>query len=103
MAGKRTSGDLRRAERRAIGLRAQLREFGGGKIEVEVEDLSTTGFRVESIYRLAVGQRVYIAIPSFAPFEAQIAWAAGGHYGCRFVQPLHPAVFDLIVARHRDG
>ena len=30
--------------------------------------------------------------------EARVAWRDGHRYGCAFVHPLHPAVFDHIVA-----
>ncbi len=91
----------RGAERRMVGIRAVLREVGGVRLDVDLEDLSVTGFRVQSIYGLRVGARVFVTIPTFAPLEAEIAWRDGTHYGCRFFRPLYPAVFDTIVARHR--
>jgi hypothetical protein len=95
--------DGRTAERRIVGIRAHLREFGGDRLDVDVEDLSTTGFRIDSVYGIAVGARVYLTIPSFAPLEAFVAWRQKSGYGCQFVRPLHPAVFELIAARHAGG
>jgi hypothetical protein len=92
--------DARGAERRRVGMRATLREFGSQRLEVDVLDLSVTGFRVESIYSIAVGARVYLTIPTFSPLEAVIAWRVRYGYGCKFVRPLHPAVFDTICARY---
>ncbi len=92
--------DARSAERRIVGIRAQLREFGGHRFDVDVLDLSRTGFRIDSVFGINVGARVYLTIPSFAPLEAIIAWRDKYGYGCRFVHPLHRAVFDLIAARH---
>lgn len=91
--------DVRAAERRTVGIRAQLRELGGARLEVVVEDLSITGFRVDSIYRVAVGTTVFLTIPSFAAWEAVVVWAHKTGYGCQFAQPLHPAVFDMISQR----
>lgn len=95
--------DGRLAERRPVGIRAQLREFGGHRFDVEVQDMSITGFRLDSIYGINVGARVYLTIPSFAPLEAVVAWRDKYGYGCRFSHPLHQAVFDLIAARHPIG
>jgi PilZ domain len=95
-----SSAESRAAERRTVGIRAQLRETGGFKLDIDVEDLSVTGFRVQSIYAMRVGARVFLTIPSFAPLAAEIVYRAGTTYGCRFDRPLYPAVFETIVARH---
>lgn len=96
-------GNARAADRRAVGFKAHLRESGGSRLDVDVQDLSRTGFRIDSVYGIAVGRRVHLTIPSFAPLEAEVAWREKSAYGCRFLQPLHPAVFDTIVARHQIG
>ena len=93
----------RAAERKAVGISAQLREFGGARMDVEVQDLSRTGFLVASIYTVPVGARVYLTLPSFSALEAVVAWRDKTGFGCRFAQPLHPAVFDMIAARHRHS
>jgi hypothetical protein len=92
--------DVRAAERRPVGIRAQLREMGGGRLAVDVQDLSTTGFRIDSIYRIGVGATVFLTIPTFAAMEAAVVWTHKSGYGCQFVQPLHPAVFDMISKRY---
>ena len=93
--------DGRAAERRIVGIRAMLREPAGHKFEVDIEDLSLTGFRVHTIHRLGIGARIWITIPTFAAMPAEITRADRDVYGCRFVEPLHIAVFDMIAARHR--
>ena len=77
-----------------------MREAGGSRFDVEVEDLSVTGFRIDTIYRVPVGAQVFLTIPTFAALEAKVAWSNGKGYGCHFTQPLHPSVFDTIAARH---
>jgi len=94
------NSESRRAERRIVGIKASLREFGGIKLDVDVLDLSETGFRVESVYTIAVGARVYLTIPTFSPMEARVAWRQKYGYGCQFARPLHAAVFDTIAARY---
>ena len=90
----------RRAERKPVGIAAHLRELGGSRLDAEVHDMSCTGFRVACIYNIPVGARVFLTIPSFSAMEAQVAWRDKQGFGCRFVQPLHPAVFDTIAKRH---
>lgn len=89
--------DGRRALRKAVGLRARLRERGANKFTVDVVDLSTTGFRCETSFTLYVGHVVWLTLPGLSGLEATVAWKRGFRYGFAFDQPLHPAVFDHIV------
>jgi PilZ domain len=98
------SGDEGRAsERKMVGIKAQLREGTIWKLDVEVEDLSETGFRIDTTSNIAVGTKVFLKIPSFEGMEAVVTRREGMRYGCRFVRPLYPAVFDTIAARYRSG
>jgi PilZ domain len=92
--------DGRAAERKPVGIHAHLRELGGSRLDVEVLDLSRTGFRTSCIYNIASGTRVWLTIPSFAAMESVVAWRDKTGFGCKFTQPLHPAVFDMIARRH---
>lgn len=92
--------DGRIAERKAVGIVAQLRELGGSRLDVEVHDLSRTGFRTACIYNVPVGAHVFLTIPTFSAMEAKVAWRDRSGFGCKFLQPLHPAVFDMIARRH---
>ena len=90
----------RRALRKQVIIAAHLREHGGSRLDVEVHDLSRTGFRIDCVYNVAEGARVYLTLPSFSAMEAIVAWRDKSGFGCKFVQPLHPAVFDMIARRH---
>ena len=100
MSDAKPPGDGRAAARRAVGISAHLREPGGQRIYVDVDDLSVTGFRIQSVHGLAVGKRVFLTMPSFAPMQAEVAWRDRYCYGCKFMQPLHPAVLDTIAKRY---
>jgi PilZ domain len=91
--------DARAAERRRVSIRALVREAGTSRVDIDVVDLSATGFRFESLYSFAIGARVFLSVPTLAPLEAEIAWRKGSAFGCRFVRPLYPAVFDMLAAR----
>ncbi|RHW18756.1 pilus assembly protein PilZ [Sphingomonas gilva] len=88
----------RRALRKAVSLRARLRERGANKFTIDVVDLSTTGFRCETSFTLYEGHAVWLTLPGLAGLEATVAWKRGYCYGFAFNRPLHPAVFDHIVA-----
>ena len=90
----------RRALRKLVIIPAHLREMGGAPLEIEVQDLSRTGFRIDCVYNIAEGTRVYLTLPTFSAMEAIVAWREKSGFGCKFVQPLHPAVFDMIARRH---
>ncbi|RIA44454.1 PilZ domain-containing protein [Hephaestia caeni] len=92
------SGDNRRALRKPVRLKAQLRDRGTAKFDIDVIDLSTTGFRAETSFTLWEGHIVWLTLPGLASLEATVAWRDGLLYGCAFARPLHPAVFNHIVS-----
>ncbi|SFS10264.1 PilZ domain-containing protein [Sphingomonas jatrophae] len=91
----------RSAERQPVTLVARLRQSGAKPIEVEVHDLSTHGFQVDTVHIIRPGQIVWLQFGPLAPLEAQVRWFRNYRIGCAFSQPLHPAVLDSIVAQAR--
>jgi hypothetical protein len=92
-----TLGEHRRALRKAVKLRARLRDRNATRFEIRVVDLSPTGFRAETAHSLRPGTIVWITLPGFSGLEAEVAWQTNEHVGCAFRQPLHQAVFEHIV------
>ena len=90
--------DHRRALRKSVKMRAHLRDRGQTKFEIDVVDLSQSGFRAETSFTLWPGTVVWLTLPGLAPLEAMVAWRDKFRYGCAFGKPLHPAVLDHIVA-----
>lgn len=90
--------DSRRALRKAVKMRAQLRDRGTTRFEIEVVDLSTTGFRAQTGFSLWPGTTVWLTLPGLAALESVVAWRDKSRYGCAFARPLHPAVLEHIVA-----
>lgn len=90
--------EQRRAHRRAVGFRAGMRPAGLPQFEVDLVDLSTAGFRAETRFILSPGARVWLTLPTLEALEAVVAWRDKLRYGCAFSKPLHPAVFDHIIA-----
>jgi len=93
----------RAATRSAVSIRAQVRIAGTDKLDIDVTDLSCTGFQIETIYRIQPAATIWLKIPGMAGLEAMVKWNRRHFYGCAFVHPLHAAVFDHIVALAAPG
>lgn len=87
----------RRAERRPVRAAAQCRR-GTSREAVEVLDLSPAGARVKALAPLRIGYSIWLKLPGIEAREARVAWTKGFESGCEFVNPLHPAVFDSLLA-----
>ena len=87
----------RQALRKPVKMRAHLRDRGATRFEIDVVDLSRTGFRAETSFTLWPGTTVWLTLPGLAGLEAVVAWRDKAAYGCAFAKPLHAAVFDHIV------
>jgi PilZ domain len=102
MASQALKSEHRKTLRLDVRFHAGLREPGSAqKFEVEVIDLSMTGFRFETSFTLRAGQKVFVTIPGVNTLEAVVAWGRGYIYGAQFERPLYNAVFDHIAAKHR--
>lgn len=63
-----------------------------------VTDLSTGGFRITLDEPVRPGTPVALQLEGFAPIDAFVVWQDGDQMGCRFVNPLHPALVDAAIA-----
>ena len=91
------ASDNRAALRRPVKLKARVRDRKAARFEINVVDLSLTGFKGDTAFTLTPGERVWIMLPGLASLEAEIAWFRQTEFGARFQQPLHPAVFEHIA------
>jgi hypothetical protein len=89
--------DGRRVERRIVNLAASLREPGASFTEIEVVNLSVTGFAAETPVPLEVGATVWLKLPGTEPLNSQVVWVEGNKAGLEFATPLHPATLDLLT------
>lgn len=88
------------ASRVGVAFKARLRDRGT-PFEINIVDLSTTGFRAETVYKVPIGLRVFITLPGLSGIEATAVWRGPEHVGFAFKSPLHPAVLDHIVGARR--
>lgn len=90
----------RAADRKPFMARVQYRR-GIMRAQVEVLDVSVLGAKVECHDILQTGDVVWLTLPGITALESVVAWVDGFKFGCRFVRPLHAAVFDSIIARRQ--
>ena len=93
-----TAPDTRRSSRARITARARFREAGANPYEVQIDDLSASGFRMISYTRPRAGTRIWVTLPGLQSLEAVVRRSDGNNHGCEFVLPLHPS-----VARHMQS
>ncbi|MDO9367987.1 MAG: PilZ domain-containing protein [Sphingopyxis sp.] len=98
---KRAPLSARRAERAPVQARARYREAGLNPFDVELFDLSSSGFRMVTFFRPQIGKNIWVNLPGLEPLEAIVRRADGNNYGCEFVHPLHPSVAKHLQVKLR--
>lgn len=88
----------RGAQRAQVKANAKFREAGFNPYDAELFDLSSTGFRMNTFARPAIGKHIWVSLPGLQQLEAVVRRVDGNEYGCEFVNPLHPS-----VAAHMQG
>jgi hypothetical protein len=91
----------RKAERRVVNLAARLREPGAVVTEVEVQNLSTDGFMAQGDFSVDTGAYVWLKLNGLEAMSCRVIWVDGDKAGFEFVNALHPATVQLIVATTR--
>jgi hypothetical protein len=89
----------RKAERIEISAQASLRKSGRLNFRVSMFDVTRFGCKCEFVERPAVYERVWIKFDGLDPIEATVCWVEGSCVGLMYKYPVHPAVFDMLLAR----
>lgn len=76
-----------------------VRRLGGFNFQVALHDLSAGGCRVEMLEPSEAGDNVITRLPQLEPLGSTVCWADGTTTGIQFSRSIHPAVFDMVVAR----
>ena len=66
---------------------------------VKIFDLSIHGCKAEFIERPKLDELVWVKLEGLDALEAMVCWVRGFEVGLEFESPMHPAVFDMMVAR----
>ena len=86
-------------ERTALTAEVTLRRLGKANYRVAVFDMSLDGCKVEFIDRPRADEHVLIKFDGLEILEAEVCWIEGFRAGLRFEKAIHPAVFDMLIAR----
>jgi hypothetical protein len=82
---------------------ATLRQPTKQRFSISVIDMSARGCGLESRQALVPDSTVWLRLPGLESWFATVAWAEGGRAGLDFDRPLHPAVFEKLIADHELG
>lgn len=89
-------------ERVCLYAEARMRRLGKANYRVRMFDLSPRGCKVEWVERPRVGEYVVVKLAALDALQAEVCWVEDLCVGLRFTQPIHSAVFDLLVQRLRQ-
>ena len=84
----RTPGHVPRGHRIEVAHDATLVLDDGSEQSVTITDVSSGGFRLVSEGTLPIGAHVFLRVPRYGDFPAQIRWALGTDAGGVFLEPV---------------
>lgn len=80
-----------------------IRRPGDHRYRVNILDFSPEGCKVDVPVNVDIGDSVFISLPSLESIEGKVRWREGWLVGIEFLRPLHPAVFDMMRTKMRQG
>ena len=94
----------RSSERVATSASGSCKTANGFNLDVELQDLSSGGCRIEDPRAvMGLGTFVSIIIAGTGPHKAEVAWRQGDRVGVEFLRPLPPRVFKHLAAGEWDA
>ena len=93
-----TGREARKAPRIAVTIGAGLRTQGKPGDPATIIDISTDGFRAETLNAMPLGANVWLNLRGLETLYAKIVRVDGVIIGCEFATPLHPAVVERMIA-----
>jgi hypothetical protein len=94
-----TDEERRRFSRVSVPSEIVVRRIGGFNFQVSLKDISSGGCRVEMIEPCQLGDPLIARLPELEPLGSRVCWGDGTITGVEFLRPIHPAVFDALLAR----
>ncbi len=89
----------RKHDRVEVTAQLSLRRAGRSHYRARLFDLTNTGCKVEFIERPRREELLWAKFDGMDSLEAAVRWIDGFYGGLEFVRPIHPAVFELLLAR----
>lgn len=93
----------RRSERVSLAAEVLLRRPGQNKYRVNVQNISRHGCRVEFVERPQLDELVWLKFDDMEALQSTVCWADGFVAGLEFEREIHPAVFNMLLARLQGG
>jgi hypothetical protein len=95
----KTPEEHRQRERLELSAALSLRRQGRPQYQARLFDLTVAGCRVEFVERPRTDELLWVKFEGLNAIEAKVRWVDGFYGGLEFVQPIHAAVFDLLLIR----
>lgn len=89
----------RKSARVGLAAEVSLRRSGQTNYRASVHDVSQEGCKVEFVERPMLDEIVWVKFEGLEAMEAMVCWVEGFAAGLEFQRPVHPAVFDILLAR----
>lgn len=89
------TGERRRLPRLPVRLEAKMRELGASGVEVEVLNISASGFMAVAEGHFEVGARIWLMLPGRDRANAVVRWTAGDKLGAEFAEPISLDGLDI--------
>jgi hypothetical protein len=89
----------RRAARVDVPGTIGLKALGRQAYRVRIFNLGTDGCKVELVERPSIGDVMLVKFDGLDAVDAEVIWLDGHLAGLKFVNPIHPAVLDLLLQR----
>ncbi|HEU4704236.1 MAG TPA: PilZ domain-containing protein [Sphingomicrobium sp.] len=81
-------GQVPRGHRVEVAHDAMLVLSDGSEHKVTITDVSSDGFRLHTVDTVPIGDHVFLRVPRYGDFPAQIRWALGREAGGVFLEPI---------------
>lgn len=94
-----TGEERRHCDRVEITSEVLVRRIGGFNFQVALKDVSRSGCRVEMLEPCEVDDSVIARFAHLEPLGSRVCWTRGVTSGLQFQTSVHPAVFDMLLAR----
>jgi hypothetical protein len=86
-------------ERLEVTAQVTLRRSSRTGYPVQTFDLTRFGCKCEFVERPQIRERLWIKFPDLDSLQAEVCWLADSTVGLKFLTPIHPAVFELLLER----
>lgn len=89
----------RQAERIELSADLSLRRVGRAHYRARVFDISPEGCKVEFVERPRLDELVWVKFDCLEAVEAAVCWVDGFYGGVKFLRPIYPAVYELLLTK----